>query len=375
MVEQIRTVADTLSTHDPDVAAVRDLLARLETELIPHEQADEELLVPIVARAFGGSVATAALSRTHAEIVHQVGRLRRLVDDLGDDVEPEDIIELRRLLYGLYAICRLHNSQEEENAFVPVSEPTARPEHQRSRDARLPMSKVQPNGTFGPDHFMTGQRRLDLWLQQSSRACWEAAVLVRELMTSPATSLRAGSRLEAAVQLLAGRHISAVPIVDPQDHVVGILSEADILRERITPDPRAHLRLVEEPAEPWHRLVDDVMTPDPVTVQETSDAGHVADLLADTGWKSLPVVNGRRLVGVISRSDLLRALTTPDVAIEERVVDDLARIGHEEWHVEVIEGVVTLRGPRPGRETRLAAAIAQTAPGVRRVVVVEQPAP
>jgi CBS-domain-containing membrane protein len=200
-------------------------------------------------------------------------------------------------------------------------------------------------------------------------------MLVRELMTSPPTSLRAGSRLEAAVQLLAGQHISAVPVVDPYGHVVGIISEADILRERIAPDPRAHLRPVEEPAEAWHRLVDDVMTPDPVTVQETSDVGHVADVLADTGWKSLPVVNGRRLVGVISRSDLLRALTTPDLAIEERVSDEFAQIGREEWHVEVAEGVVTLRGPMPGRETRLATAIAETAPGVRRVVVVEQPAP
>ncbi|MBC9821220.1 heavy metal translocating P-type ATPase [Terrabacter sp. MAHUQ-38] len=125
LVEQIRTVADTLSTHGSDVAAVRDLLARLETELVPHEHADEELLVPIVARALGGSDATAALSRTHAEIVHQVGRLRRLVDDLGHDVDPEDIIELRRLLYGLYAICRLHNSQEEESAFALVPDHAA----------------------------------------------------------------------------------------------------------------------------------------------------------------------------------------------------------------------------------------------------------
>ena len=197
-------------------------------------------------------------------------------------------------------------------------------------------------------------------------------MLVRELMTSPATSLRAGSRLEAAVQVLAAQHISAVPIVDAHDRVVGIVSEADILRERIAPDPRASLRPVDQPDEPWHRLVDDVMTPDPVTVQENSDAGRVADLLADTGWKSLPVVNGLRLVGVVSRSDLLHALATPDIEIEERIADEFAQIGREEWRVEVAEGVVTLRGPLPGREARLATAMAETAPGVRRVVV-EQP--
>lgn len=194
-------------------------------------------------------------------------------------------------------------------------------------------------------------------------------MLVQELMTSPATSLRAGSSLEAAVQVLAAQHISAVPIVDSQQHVVGIVSEADILRERIAPDPRAHLRPAEEATQPWHRLVDDVMTPDPVTVQEHADVGRVAELLADTGWKCLPVVRGLQLVGVISRSDLLQALTTPDIVIQERIADDFDRIGREEWHVEVSQGVVTLRGPLPGRETRLATAMAETAPGVRRVVV------
>ncbi len=121
VVEQIRGAADGLSTRNCDLAPTRTLLARLETELLPHERADEEVLVPIVARALGGTAATAAISRTHAEIEHQVGRLRRLVGDLGDDaVQPEDVIELRRLLYGLYAIMRLHNAQEDENAFSVI---------------------------------------------------------------------------------------------------------------------------------------------------------------------------------------------------------------------------------------------------------------
>ena len=102
------------------------LLDRLESELLPHERADEELLVPLVARALGGTDATAALSRTHAEIEHQVGRLRRLLAGLDDDdVQPEDVIELRRLLYGLYAVLRLHNAQEEEGAFSLVPDGAA----------------------------------------------------------------------------------------------------------------------------------------------------------------------------------------------------------------------------------------------------------
>ena len=118
VVEQIRGAADGLSTRDCDLAPTRALLARLETELLPHERADEKLLVPIVARALGGTAATSGISRTHAEIEYQIGRLRRLLGDLEEDaIQPEDVIELRRLLYGLYAIMRLHNAQEDEDAF------------------------------------------------------------------------------------------------------------------------------------------------------------------------------------------------------------------------------------------------------------------
>ena len=121
VVEQIRAVADGLSTRDCDLAPAHALLHRLETELIPHERADEAQLVPLVSRALGGSNATAAMSRTHAEIEHQVSRLRRLLSDLDNDsVQPEDVVELRRILYGLYGVLRLHNAQEEEGAFSLV---------------------------------------------------------------------------------------------------------------------------------------------------------------------------------------------------------------------------------------------------------------
>ncbi len=126
-VEQIRAVADALSAHESDLVPAHALLDRLEGDLLPHERADEELLVPLVSRALGGSDATAAISRTHAEIEHQVGRVRRLLTDLdNDNVQPEDVVELRRLLYGLYAVLRLHNAQEEEGAFALVPTDTER---------------------------------------------------------------------------------------------------------------------------------------------------------------------------------------------------------------------------------------------------------
>ena len=121
LIEKIRSSADGLSTFACDLAPVRSLLDRLEGELLPHERADEALLVPLVDRVLGGTDATAAMSRTHAEIEHQVSKLRRLLVGLDSETtQPEDIVELRRLLYGLYAVLRLHNAQEEEGAFSLV---------------------------------------------------------------------------------------------------------------------------------------------------------------------------------------------------------------------------------------------------------------
>ncbi|MBO9555046.1 heavy metal translocating P-type ATPase [Cellulomonas sp.] len=123
LVERVGQVADALTTEAPDLADARDLLTALETDLLPHERADETLLLPLVARALRSTDAVAALSRTHAEIEHQVARARRLVEGIDDDtrdgaaVAPEDVVELRRTLYGLYAILRLHNAQEDEGAM------------------------------------------------------------------------------------------------------------------------------------------------------------------------------------------------------------------------------------------------------------------
>ena len=117
VVEQIRTVADGLSTQTIHIRPVQQLLDQLETQLLPHERADEAQLVPLVSRVLGGTDTTAGLSRTHAEIEHQISLLRKLLTGLTDhSAQPEDVIELRRLLYGLHAVLRLHNAQEDEAA-------------------------------------------------------------------------------------------------------------------------------------------------------------------------------------------------------------------------------------------------------------------
>lgn len=131
LVERVRTVADSLTdagcAGNGDLTAVRDLLDRLEAELLPHERAEEAELLPIVTRALGGPDPTGALSRTHAEIERQIGALRRLLDDLPRS-RPEDVVDLRRLLYGLYAVLRLHNEQEEEAAFSLIPREASPPD-------------------------------------------------------------------------------------------------------------------------------------------------------------------------------------------------------------------------------------------------------
>ncbi|MEI6620810.1 MAG: heavy metal translocating P-type ATPase, partial [Actinomycetes bacterium] len=118
LVERVRGIADALPDHDADMAPVRELLQGLEQEQIPHERAEEDELYPLISRSLGGRDPMAMMSRSHTEIEHQVKRLHRIVDGIGDDQPcPEDIIELRRVLYGLYAVLRLHNSQEEDVAF------------------------------------------------------------------------------------------------------------------------------------------------------------------------------------------------------------------------------------------------------------------
>jgi heavy metal translocating P-type ATPase len=120
VVENVRAVADALaSRHDTtDLDSARGLLLRLQAQVMPHERAEQDLLYPAIARALGGADPIGAMSRSHAEIEHQVGLLARLLADIGSDPpEFEDVVELCRLLYGLYAVLRLHNAQEDEWAF------------------------------------------------------------------------------------------------------------------------------------------------------------------------------------------------------------------------------------------------------------------
>jgi hypothetical protein len=103
---------------------LREVHRFLVEELLPHEEAEDEELYPVLARALGGRDPTGAMSRAHAEISHLVERLGRVLEEVGPSgPDPTEITELRRLLYGLHAVLILHFSQEDEGYFslLPVS--------------------------------------------------------------------------------------------------------------------------------------------------------------------------------------------------------------------------------------------------------------
>lgn len=196
-------------------------------------------------------------------------------------------------------------------------------------------------------------------------------MLVREIMTCPALRVHADADLDAAIQLLAGKRVTALPVVDDDEHLVGVLSEIDVLRRAVEPDTRARAIPVKDSA-PLPKTVSEIMTVSPHTTTEGADVADLIELFTTTSVKSLPVVRGPKLIGVISRSDIIRALWRSDADL----LDDLRSVfhdyGQDSWNLSVEHGVVEISGVGSSRERDIAAAIARSVLGVRRVHVPEQ---
>jgi CBS domain-containing protein len=192
-------------------------------------------------------------------------------------------------------------------------------------------------------------------------------MLVREIMTSPAYSVRGDASLEEALKLMATSRVTSLPVVDGGTRVVGIISEADLLRADLEPDPRAQARPARQAVESSLTLVSQVMTAQPHTVREDSDVAELARTFATTSWKSVPVVRGDVLLGVVSRSDVIRAMSRSDQDIAAEITRTLGEVGLQAWHVDVAEGLVQITGAGSDRERGAVLSIAQSVKGVRHV--------
>lgn len=116
-VERLRVVADMIG--EVPVPALRerveDVYAFLSHHLLPHISVEERVLYPAIVRAEGLREVAAIMRRDHAEVVRLARELADLRDELsGETIRPHEATELRRVLYGLYAVVGLHMGKEEQ---------------------------------------------------------------------------------------------------------------------------------------------------------------------------------------------------------------------------------------------------------------------
>jgi CBS domain-containing protein len=217
-------------------------------------------------------------------------------------------------------------------------------------------------------------------------------MLARDVMTKPVVTVRPDASVPEIARLLLDRHISAVPVVDGDGRVLGIVSEGDLIRRPEVAGPRRRswwLALLSGGAGDAAEYVkthggqaSDVMTRPAVTVTEDTPAGDIARLLEERRIKRVPVVRQSKLVGLVSRADLLRGLASSkpsprkgpratDQAIRQKL---LRRLERESWapfgqmNVIVTDGVVHLWGLVDSTEQRKALLVAaREVSGVRGV--------
>jgi CBS domain-containing protein len=146
----------------------------------------------------------------------------------------------------------------------------------------------------------------------------------RDVMTTEAHTVQVDTPLEEVAQLLAAHHISGVPVVENNGQVIGMLSEADLLDEdkRAARIPRTALFgffpvpedvLKEAYRGGKHLTAGDVMTKKVATATEDTSVSKLADMMITRRINRVPILRDGKLVGIVSRADLVRALAARDV--------------------------------------------------------------
>jgi CBS domain-containing protein len=187
----------------------------------------------------------------------------------------------------------------------------------------------------------------------------------RDVMTSPAVTVSPYATIKEAARLLIEHRVSGLPVVDTDGALIGLVSEADLLRLEATPAVVGASALPQRYERP-PSIVAHVMTPGPISVSEDADIGSIADLLLRRNYRRVPVVRDRRVVGVVSRRDIVRLLASDDDFIAgcvRRALDE-HRGGTLAYGVSVREGVVVLRGEGDLESVREARSLARSVPGV-----------
>lgn len=185
-----------------------------------------------------------------------------------------------------------------------------------------------------------------------TRAPLRTGSRVENLMTTPAISVPPTMPLKEIAALLLNRGISGVPVVEDGE-VVGVVSEADVVRvegaHAMQPGRRLGRSESKETTTP--ATAGDVMTTPAVTSAPWRSAASAAALMTEKGVKRLPVIRNGELVGIVTRSDLVRAFARNDEAIAREIREEILRrsfwIEPEDVTVVVERGDVTLTGEVP----------------------------
>lgn len=213
-----------------------------------------------------------------------------------------------------------------------------------------------------------------------------------DIMTSPVVTVGPETSVREIAALLLERRISGVPVLE-KGRLIGMVSEADLLHrheigtERVTRTGSWWLRLFS--ADPslgdyvksHARQARDVMTREVVSVAPDTSAAEIANLLESRGIKRVPVLRGERLIGIVSRANLIQALAvdkrsrrparpSDDNTIRERLLVELEQ---QPWwrtasSLIVTDGIVHYWGILDSEDERQAARVAaENVPGVRQV--------
>ena len=214
----------------------------------------------------------------------------------------------------------------------------------------------------------------------------------RQVMTKPVITVPADATVYAAAEILLGAGISAAPVIDADEKMIGIVSEADLMHrpEIGTVPAKSWLQrllgddtvLARDYVRSHSHRVSDVMTRDVVTADEHTALGEIANLMQHNRVRRIPIVRDGKLIGIVSRANLLQGLLSREsFPIEGLVSDEALRtaveleLGKHAWtsggiaSVVVDKAVVHLWGHVRSKPLKDAVGIAaENVPGVRRVV-------
>lgn len=216
-------------------------------------------------------------------------------------------------------------------------------------------------------------------------------MLVEDVMTTPVISVEPSTSIAEAAKLMLSHRISGLPVTRRDGTLVGIISEGDLLRRgELGTEPKRPSwleflvgsgKLADEYVHAHGRTVEAVMSTDPLTTRRDAPLEEIVTAMSRHRIKRLPVIENGRMIGIVTRSDVLRALARalPETA-PAGIADDqiqaavLAALDKQKWggkfiRVQVEAGVVTLLGTiLDERERQAARVVAENVPGVKKVV-------